>query len=319
MSSAWVAASVRARALAHRRLGAAGVRELARCGSVELAVAMLQDSSYDRGLADWGRDGRHRSAGDEGLAAAQHAVAGSVLWHLRVLGGWVPRGGTAGLRALAGPFEVANVEEHLRRLKGQSTEPAFVLSSFASAWPRVAVTTSVASVQDVLNASVWGSVGTGERSIRLCVRLRAAARIARQVPAARAWAAGAAALVAAREQCVAGRPLPPSAAEAAAPLLGRDAIDVQDVDALRAALPAEAAWALGQGGRDWAPWLAEARWWARVERDGFALLRGSTFTSDATLGALAVLAVDAWRVRAALEVAARGAPPAALEQLDAVA
>ncbi len=44
-------------------------------------------------------------------------------------------------------------------------------------------------------------------------------------------------------------------------------------------------------------------------------------TSAPVIGSVAVLAADAWRVRAALEVAARGGPgsPGALEAFDAVA
>ena len=54
-------------------------------------------------------------------------------------------------------------------------------------------------------------------------------------------------------------------------------------------------------------WRAEAAWWRRVERDGFALLRRPLTSSAPVIGCVAVLAADAWRVRAALEVAARGA------------
>jgi len=83
-------------------------------------------------------------------------------------------------------------------------------------------------------------------------------------------------------------------------------------------LPARARWAL-EGATD--PdelWRGEARWWSRVERDGFALLgERSGFGSAPVLGAVAVLAVDAWRVRAALELAARGGRP--LEVFDALA
>jgi hypothetical protein len=58
-----------------------------------------------------------------------------------------------------------------------------------------------------------------------------------------------------------------------------------------------------------------------VERDGFTLLRQPLTTSAPVVGAAAVLGADAWRVRAALEVAARGGSqdPRALEAFDAVA
>ncbi|WP_406415994.1 hypothetical protein OH809_40640 [Streptomyces sp. NBC_00873] len=66
--------------------------------------------------------------------------------------------------------------------------------------------------------------------------------------------------------------------------------------------------------------------WTRVEKDGSALLRGSRLDGSALLrgsrldaapllGAVALLSTDAWRVRAALESAARGG---ALEAFDAL-
>ena len=64
-------------------------------------------------------------------------------------------------------------------------------------------------------------------------------------------------------------------------------------------------------------WRAEAAWWRRVEREAFSLLRGSSFDVVPPVAALAVLAVDAWRVRAALETAAGHHDD--LELFDAVA
>ena len=66
-------------------------------------------------------------------------------------------------------------------------------------------------------------------------------------------------------------------------------------------------------------WRGEAAWWHRVEQDGFALLRGSGYDRKPVVGALAVLAVDAWRVRAALETAARGGAEPTLEAFEGVA
>ena len=53
---------------------------------------------------------------------------------------------------------------------------------------------------------------------------------------------------------------------------------------------------------------------SRVEQDGLRLLRTSSLNRDVVLGAVAVMACDAWRVRAALELAARGGGP--LEAYD---
>ena len=74
---------------------------------------------------------------------------------------------------------------------------------------------------------------------------------------------------------------------------------------------------LSDGGDPTGLWRAEAGWWRRVEQDGFALLHRGRFDAAPLIGAAAVLAADAWRVRAALEIAARGGMP--LEVFDAVA
>ena len=63
-------------------------------------------------------------------------------------------------------------------------------------------------------------------------------------------------------------------------------------------------------------WRAEAALRARVEEDAFRLLRSGLPGPDVAVGAVTVLAVDAWRVRAALAAAASGGGS---EVLDAVA
>jgi hypothetical protein len=64
-------------------------------------------------------------------------------------------------------------------------------------------------------------------------------------------------------------------------------------------------------------WRAEAALAVRIESDGFSLLRAGLPGPDVVLGAMAVLAADAWRVRAALASAALHAGTS--EVLDAVA
>lgn len=307
MSTSWVAASVRARALARRRLGAAGARALAGAGSLPDAVAILADTPY----------GHDVTAVDD-LAAAQHGAAAALLWHLRVLGGWVPRSGTPALRALAAGFEVANTDEHLQALRGSPAEPPFRLGSFATAWPRLVRTTSTQQVREVLTTSAWGDPGgDGVRTIRLALRLSWAARVASTVPTARPWAAGAAALLAARERLVAGRAVPEPVARLGEPVLAATWPAARTLPELRDALDPDASWPLVGVDDPQDLWRAEAAWWQRVERDGFALLRRSGFGADPVVGALAVLAVDTWRVRAALEAAAAGAR--AREPFDALA
>jgi hypothetical protein len=79
--------------------------------------------------------------------------------------------------------------------------------------------------------------------------------------------------------------------------------------------PTDARWVLAGIDRPEELWRADVAWWHRVERDAFALLRRASFGRPPVIGAVAVLAADAWRVRAALEVAARGS----VEAFDAVA
>jgi hypothetical protein len=64
------------------------------------------------------------------------------------------------------------------------------------------------------------------------------------------------------------------------------------------------------------PWEAETAWWRRVEGDGRVLLRSPATDAGPVLGAVAVMAADARRVRAALACAARGGE--ALEAYDAL-
>jgi hypothetical protein len=291
VSAGWVAASVRARAMAQRRLGAAGTRSLAGQPSLEAALEVLAESSY-------GRDVRAGST----LPEAQRAVAATLLWHLRVLAGWV--------------------DERLREVTGGSHEQPFRLGGLATAWTTLATATSPADLREQLGRSAWGDPGSEDPDgIRLGMRLSWASRVAANVPEARPWAAGAAALLVARTLLPDGARIPATTVLAVTPLLGARWPEATTLATLRAGLPPEARWALSHADDPTDLWQAEAAWWLRVGRDGFALLRRPVTTAEPVLGAVAVLATDAWRVRAALEVAARGGAsvPAAMEAFDAVA
>lgn len=306
---AWVAGAVRATALARRRLGAAATRRLAAAPSLGEARSQLATTPY-------GRDVR---TGDS-LAEAQQAVAATLLWHLRVLAGWLPRAGVDRLRALAGGFELANLDAHLDALRGLPGDRPFRLGTLGATWPRLRDTVSAAEARAVLAASVWGDPGADTAwGIRVGSRLSWATRVHAAVPEAREWAAGAAALLVTRETVLAGRALPGGVAARAIPLLGADwtAAGTATPAEIATALPGEARWAVAGTVDPRRLWQAEAAWWRRVERDGFALLRRGGFGPEPVVGAVAVLATDAWRVRAALEVATRGGGP--LEAFDAVA
>jgi hypothetical protein len=168
-------------------------------------------------------------------------------------------------------------------------------------------------------ASPWGDPGVATpRAVQLGMRLSWLARVGDDVERAAPWAAGKAALLVARERFAAGRDLPATPARARA-LLGPGALAAASLAELARRLPARARWALEGVTDSDELWRAEARWWSRVERDGFALLgegSGAGLGPAPVLGAVAVLAADAWRVRAALELAARGGQP--LEVFDAL-
>lgn len=298
MSAAWIAGGVRARALLRRRTGAVGAREIAGCSSSAEATGLLADGPYQRDVR----------AG-QSLEQAEHGVAATLLWHLRVLAGWQPRAGAELVRLLAGWFEVANVVEHVRALAGAAAGGIFRLGTLATAWPRLAATSSLTELQLALAASPWGDPGTADpRRIVASVQLGWASRVAGGVPQAREWAAGGAALLVARERFQLGHPVPGSA------LLG-DVGQLGFTD-FAARLPGEAAWALAGVTDPDELWQAEENWWTRVESDARKLVRGRGFGPGAVVGCAALLAVDARRVRAALECAARGGRR--LEAFDAI-
>jgi len=307
MTAGWVAVSVRARAMTRRRLGRVAARSLAASPSIGAALAALARTPY-------GRDVRP----EQTLAEAQHAVVDTAVWNLRVLAGWAPREGVAMLRVLFGVVETMNVINHLRRLSGIEAPPPYRLGRMATAWARLGGTTRSEDVRTVLATSPWGDPG-GEspRDIVLAMRTSLADRVIATVPAAAAWAVGSTALLVAREVVAGRQELPSRACEAAERVLGSAAPTARTLPELVAALPARARWALDDIAQPEELWRAEARWWLRVERDGFALARRTAPGPEVLVGAVALLAADAWRVRGALELAARGGAP--LEVFDAVA
>jgi hypothetical protein len=300
VSAGWVAGSVRARALVRRGLGPRRARLLAGSGSLREALTVLAGTSY-------GRDVRPGQT----LAAAQHAAAATFLWHLRVLAGWLPRDGLELVRAAAAWYEIANVDELLEELSGRPREPAFALGALATAWPRLSSAGTVADLRARLAASPWGDPGAAEpAAVRVAMRLRWASRIAGVTAGTAPWALGATALLVAGERIGAGRGLPEPAARRAASLIGARALEARTLAEMRESLLGGARWALDGIDDPAELWRGEARWWGRVERDAAALLRTSTAGPDPVLGAIALLATDLWRVRAALETAAGGGGPA---------
>ncbi len=306
MSARWVAGAVRSKAIAQRRLGAAGARALAASPSLPAALQTLVAAPYRREVHV-----------DQTLAQAQHAVRATLLWHLRVLAGWQPRSGVEVLRVLTGWFEVANVDEHLAGLSGVPTEPPYHLGTLATAWPRLREATSAREVRAELATSAWGDPG-GETpyAIGLGMRVAWAERVS-QLDGASAWAAGGAALLLARELFVHRQPVPETVAPTVDGLLGPDAREAVSLPDLARRVRPDGAWALAGVERETDLWRAQSAWWHRVEDDALAALRRPDLDGRLLLAAATVLAVDAWRTCAALELAARGGGP--LEVFDDVA
>lgn len=296
MTASWVAGTTRARALVRRRAGPAYARRIAACGSIGEAVILLDDTPY-----------RHDVRRGQNLAEAQWAVLATLQWHLRVLAGWLPREGGQMVRVLARWFELANTDELMCRLAGGEAEPEFALGSIGTAWPRLRLCGSLSEIRAVLAASPWGDPGGGSRrEIQLGMRLAWAERMAETILQIRPWVLGATALLLAQTSLVEGRPLAGRARARCRLLVGDGALDASSLPEMAERLPAAARWVLREVRDPRELWRGEERWWQRVEDEGRDLLGRAGFSASPIVGAVAALAADARRVRAALELAARG-------------
>ncbi len=313
MSASWVAGTVRARALARRRLGAGGARTLAARPTLAAAVEALADTPY-------GHDVRP----GQGLAEAEHAVGAALLWNLRVLAGWLPHEGAAVLRVLAGWFELANLDDRIAELDGEApAEPAYALGALAATASRIATAASPTALADVLARPPWRVHEPGATGdLRVAARLGWAEAVLTAVPEAVSWVRGATALALLTDLAT-GRPATAGSEARIARILGPHALAATraasgDLARARSALPRDARWVVEGIDDAGELWRGEVAWWRRVERDGFALLAGTGFGRGPVVGATAVLGADARRVRAALETAADGTA-AAREAFDDVA
>jgi hypothetical protein len=299
VGAGWVAGATRAKAMASRCVGSEGVREVAAAPALEDALRYLEGTVY-----------RHDLDPEGSLADAQRAVGATLLWHLRVLAGWQPRKGTKVIRLLGTGFEISNAEEHLRALSGTGlAEPSqpYRLGALATAWPRLARTRTPAELRGELTASPWGDPGADSpAALATGMRLSAAVRTAETVAEAAPWATGRLALLVARESFLVGRAMTRQSVRYAARLLGTRAMSAASYSEFRRHVPATAGWVFDKVDDVADLWRAEARWWARLEQDGSELLRRSRPGSAPVVGAVALLSADAWRVRGALELAARG-------------
>ena len=308
MSARWVAAGVRSRGLASHRLGIEGARRVAGASSLAQAVETLLGGPYGRRL----RPGM-------GLDAAQRAVADTAVWNLRVLAGWGSGVEAGGMRILATLFEIPWVTDHLRALAGSPVAPPVDLGALSTLGRTVGRAASPDEVRRALARSPWGDPGVSDiAGIRSAMQLAWARRVVLGVPAAARWAAGFAALVVARA----------GAAGALSSLGGAPRHDARRVlgpgwdvaggpPELRRRIPRSGSWVLEGVDDVEGLWRAECRWWHALDSDGRALLARSGPGEASTIGAFGMLVADAWRVRAALEMAARGGH-AAPEIVDAL-
>jgi hypothetical protein len=298
MSVGWVAGAVRAKALVGRYPGADGAREIAASPALDDGLQRLAATPYSR---------YSRTAAD--LPEAQRAVSATLLWHLRVLAGWLPPGGARLLIPLAAGFEIANVVSRLPVPESHRTDAPepYRLGALETAWRSLERADTPAQLRAALCASPWGDPG-GDTPWALVtgMRMAAARRTAIAVPPARRWAEGRAALLIARELFVYQRSLLRPVWRDAARLLGARAPSAASYQAFRESLPSAARWVVADVAEPGELWRAEAGWWRTVQNDGAVMLRDGRYGPRVVVGAVAVLSVDAWRVRAALESAARG-------------
>jgi hypothetical protein len=243
------------------------------------------------------------------LATAQRAIADTLLWHLRILAGWLPAAGAALVRALASWFEIANVDARLAALAGDGREPEpFALGALATAWGAAGQARTIEQLSDALTASTWSLPRTDSPDeLAIGLRVAWARRALQAAPEASAWAAGAVGLLVARELLVA-RSRAHVDQLRRCPGIDDHVLNARTLAELRDALDAEARWALGPLEEPSELWQAELAWWDRVEDDSRLLLRRAD-DEAVVLAAVALLAVDAQRTARALQSADHGPGP----------
>jgi len=291
--------------MARRRVGAGTCRRVAGRSSIESALRDLEGTAYASSLEG------------AGLEEVQRATADAVLWQLRVLAGWLPAGGTRLVRAAAAAFERENILDLARRLDGGPERPEHALGALATAWPRLRASTTRDELDRALRRSPWGDPGEGgPANLADVLQIGWLRELAAAAPQARPWAATAAALTVGRLVLVDHSRPSPRLGRLVRPLIGEAWADVGDLAGLRGTLPLALRGVLVGIDRPQELWRAEVRAVTTVEDDAFGLLRTAMPGPSVVLGAIAVLAVDAWRLRAALAAAEAGGGS---EVLDAVA
>jgi len=305
MSAAWVAGAVRGRLMLEHCAGIKSVQEVARQETLAAGASVLAGTKYAA------------VAGAASLEEAERELAGSLALQLRVLAAWLPSDGAGLLRVLAGWFELANIEDRLAYLAGGRLWPPVQLGVLASVWDAASQFEDPGELRRLLRDSPWGEPAGDERDeIGLALRFGWARRVARQIPEARGWAAGAAAILLASELVLTGRPPAPTIVPTA--LLGSDWPGADSLAELRRRLPTSASWPLAGIEEPEELWRAEPSWWRQVGDDARTMLTSGWQGRGTVVGVVGLLALDAVRVAAALAVAATGGSAAADQVLDAL-
>jgi len=295
--------------LADRRVGRAAGRSLARAGSLSEALVALTHTPYD-----------HDVRAGMNLAAAERAVSMTLLWHLRVLAGWAPNRGHERVRVLAAAFEIANIVGAFAQFDARPVVAPYELGAFATAWPQVARASSGPEIRAALTASIWGDPGGTEMAaVGAALTIAWIRRVAFGVPEAANWAKMFGGLLLARMIAAGTPPVAGSANDRTLrTVIGGGWTATTALADLPALVHRSAALALDAEDTAGTLWRADVRAWRLLETDALRMQRGWRPGPGAVVAAAALLAVDAWRVRAALELAARGGQ-APDEVLDVVA
>jgi hypothetical protein len=195
----------------------------------------------------------------------------------------------------------------------------FELGSLALSWPALASAGSAGDLRQRLARSIWGDPGGEDLgTVRLGLRLAWARQTADQLPSLRRLAASFAGLAVARAKA-GGVGLQGRALDLAQRLLGSDLSLPQAAQdaafsqtATSGELPADPSSpdpAQGHANGWDRRWAGEVAWWSEMAATGSKLAAESNPSESMVTGVVLLLAVDAWKVRGALEIAAtRDAP-----------
>jgi hypothetical protein len=307
VTAGWVAATMRGQALLRGAAGIAGARAIASTASWDPARELLARTIAGRSLA-----------ADADRAGARDATVSATVWQLRVLAGWLPPTSTGLVRLAAGPIEIGNVERHIEMLDGGPRRTTVALGSLATAWPRVAASTSTDAVREALRRSVWGDPGGTDR-VTVGVGLRVAwlRRVQRVAPAAASWATGAMAVVTARERFAFGREIAAVTGHEIDRTLGRQWRAADSLGAMFDRLPPSSRWPLVGVDRPEDLWRSERAVLQRVTTEAGARAASGGRDRATLVAILALLLVDLWRVLVAIDLAGRD--ESGREMFDAVA